>query len=288
MTPTPHRNRRAFVMPMVLLALIVVGLSVGLAMTRFGAETRVVARQVRAYHEHHAGLGLQEAIGAWLRQQNGRQITEAIDPLDGHAMDIQLQDGSIVSVYLHDGQGTALGDLSALPPEQVNEGGVILKNLVSDLRADEYLAATRSVGPSAVSIATASEPVVRAVATAIAGDDGDELADELLRTRARAGKVTRQDITTATTTLGLSNDQRTAALRLFTTDVQIWAVVVELRGGSGLDRGRLLSRYGGLARLRVSTARRGQTSNPADFGSFLTWKDLGTDRDFTLTDLDDR
>lgn len=285
-------GRKGFVMPLVLLALVVVGLGVGVSMSRFAAETRVVERQLRAYHEHHAGMGLQEAIGAWLKQQTGRAIVDVIDPVTGHAMDIELSDGSVVSVYLRDGQGTALADLSALPSAQVEEAGVILKNLASSLRADEYLRLTRSVGPSAVSVNSASETVLRAVSRAVAGDRGDDLANEIIRTRARSGTVTRQDITTAIGSLNLSNEQRVQALRLFATDVELWAIIVELKGGRGLDRGKLLSRYGGLARLRVgSTGRRGANaaSNASDLGSFLTWKDLGVDSDdFDLYDLDDR
>lgn len=284
-------TRGGFVMPLVILALVVVGLGVGVSMSRFAAETRVVERQLRAYHEHHAGMGLQEAIGAWLKQQTGRAIADVIDPLTGHAMDIELSDGSVVSVYLRDGQGTALADLSALPAAQVEEAGVILKNLASSLRANEYLRLTRSVGPSAVSVNSASEAVLRAVSTAVAGDRGEDLANEIIRTRARSGTVTRQDITTAVGAVNLSNEQRIQALRLFATDVELWAIIVELKGGRGLDRGKLLSRYGGLARLRVgSTGRRGTNAgNATDLGSFLTWKDLGVDSDgFDLRDLDDR
>lgn len=289
--PGQTRHDRGFVMPMVLLALVVVGLGVGVAMSRFAAETRIVERQLRAYHEHHAGMGLQEAIGAWLKQQTGRAIPELIDPVTGHAMDIELADGSVVSVFLRDGQGSALADLSALPPNQIEEAGVILRNLVTGLRAEEFRRMTRSVGPSAISVNTAPEPVLQAVARAIAGDKGEDLTNEILRARAR-GTVTRQDITTAVTSINLSNEQRVQALRLFATDIELWAIIVELRGGRGMDRGRLMSRYGGLARLRVGSAnRRGgaATSNSADIGSFLTWKDLGiTSDNFGLHDLDER
>jgi len=283
---TSRSERRAFVMPMVLLATVVVGMGVGIAMTRFAAQTKVIARQSRAYNEHHAGQGLQEAIGAWLRQQNGRNIADAIDPDSGHAMDIELQDGSVVSVYLRDGQGTALADLSALSPTQVEEAGIVVKNLAEDVSPQEYLRLTRAVGPAAISVNTSSETVIRAVAMAVGGADGDSFADELLRIRARGSDITRQDITSAIGAAGLSNEQRTAALRMLSTDVSLWAVIVELHAGKGADRGRLISRYGGLARLRVGTARR-SGGNPSELGTFLTWRDLGIDSDdFSLDDLD--
>lgn len=283
-------TRRAFVMPLVLLALVVVGLGVGVSMSRFAAETRVVERQLRAYHEHHSGMGLQEAIGAWLKQQTGRAIADLIDPVTGHAMDIEMADGSVVSVFLRDGQGSALADLSALPGAQVEEAGAVLRYLNQSVRPNAYLRMTRSVGPSAVSVNSAPEEVIRAVAMAVSPERGEALAGEIVRTRARAGQVTRQDLNTAIGEVGLNNEQRVRALRLFATDVELWAIIVELRGGRGLDRGKLLSRYGGLARLRLGSAgRRGNTGNPAELGTFLTWKDLGPDSDgFDLADLDDR
>ncbi len=273
-------------MPMVLLATVVVGMGVGIAMTRFAAQTKVVSRQARAYNEHHAGRGLQEAIGAWLRQQNGRDIGDAIDPDSGHAMDIELLDGSVVSVYLRDGQGTALADLSSVPPNQVEEAGLIIKNLSDAVSTAEFLRLTRAVGPASISINSASEEVIRAVAETVGGSDGESFADELLRIRARGREITRQDITSSIGAAGLSNEQRTAALRMLSTDIGLWAVIVELRAGVGTQRGRLVSRYGGLARLRVGTTRN-STANPSELGSFLTWRELGTDSDdISLEDLD--
>ena len=282
-------GRAGFVMPLVLLVLVVVGLGLGVSLTRFAAETRVVARQIRAYHEHHSGMGLQEAIGAWLKQQTGRAISEIIDPATGHAMDIELADGSVVSVYLRDGQGTALADLSAVQPAQVDEASRVLRALIATTSQEEYIRMTRSVGPPGVSVNSAPDEVIRAVAEAVGGDRGDDFAHELLRARARAGQVTRQDIATAVSSAGLDNEQRVAALRMLATDIELWAIIVELRGGRGMDRGRLLSRYGGLARLRVGSTRRGGSGNANELGTFLTWRDLGTESDgFGLHDLDDR
>ena len=168
------------------------------------------------------------------------------------------------------------------------DSGVILTNLVKSVRADEYLRLTRSVGPSSVSANTTPEPVLRAVAKAVGGDQGDALADELLRVRARGDGITRQDITSAVNSVGLSNDQRVAALRLLAIDVELWAVIVELRGGVGAERGRLLSRYGGLARLRVGASASSNAAGSTQLGSFLTWKELDATTDgFSLEDLDD-
>jgi len=278
--PTPPLDQfqnqcpRGFVMPMVILLMVVVGLSVSLSLTRLSSQQLLVSRQIDAYYEHHSGRGLQEAIGAWLRQQNGRDLDEVLEYGTGKAMDITLSDGSVVSIFLFDAQGAMLSDLSSVAVNQVQEVGLALKNLSEAVGPREYARLTRPFGPSAVSIHTAPEPVVRAVSEAIAGGSGLRLADDIMLQRASGERLTRQLLVETATLAGVNSDQRAAVLRRFATDVQVWGVVVEVRGGRGLSRGRLLARYGGMTRIRSNTGRR-STSNAMEIGSFYTWKDLG-------------
>ena len=263
-------------MPMVILLMVVVGLSMSLAMRRITAQQLVVNRQINAYYEHHSGRGLQEAIGAWLRQQNGRNLNEVLEPNTGKAMDITLDDGSIVSIFLFDAQGTMLSDLSSVGSNQIQEVGTALKNLAESVSPDEYLRLTRPFGPSAVSIHTAPQSVILANAQAIAGNLGVRLADDLMLQRDSGEEITRQSLIETATRAGVNSEQRAAVLRMFATDVQIWGVVVEVRGGRGLSKGRLLARYGGVTRIRSNSGRR-SSSNSMEIGAFYTWKDLGID-----------
>ena len=226
-----------------------------------------------------------EAIGAWLRQQNGRALFEALEPTTGHAMDIVLADGSEVSVFLRDAQGTALNNLNGLSDRQVEEGGTILRNLVLDTTAEEYTYFTRPFGPATISISSASTRVLRAAAQLVAGEFADRLISEVETLRNQSTVISRTDFTRALSAAGLSGEQRSAALRVFATDVQLWAVIIEVRAGTGINDGRLISRYGGITMIRVNSRNR-TSGNPMELGAFITWKEVGiNDREVNLGDL---
>jgi len=111
------------------------------------------------------------------------------------------------------------------------------------------------------------------------------LADEIALLQRDEERITRTKLVEVATRAGLSSEQRGAMLRILTSDIQIWGVVVEVRGGSGLSEGRLLKRYGGITRIRTSTGR-ASASNVMEIGSFYTWKDLGIDSEMVdPTDL---
>lgn len=274
MRTTSATSRRAFALPMVVLVMVVVGLTVSVSLSRFSAQAKIVERQIRAYHEHHAGRGLQEAIGAWLRQQNGRDLFDVLDPITGHAMDIVLDDGSIVSVYLRDGQGTALSNLTGRTDAEISDGAAVLRQLALNVSQKQYMDMTRAFGPLAISVASAEELLVTNTCNAIMDGNGSTLADGILELRQQNGRLTRVDMTTISTNAGLSSEQRAMVQRLFATDIELWGVVVEVRAGSGAMRGRLVSRYGGITRIRLNSGRR-NNSNLMELGAFLTWKDLG-------------
>jgi len=271
---TQRSANAGFVMPMVILLMVVVGLSMSFSLKRLSTQQLLVSRQVDSYYEHHSGRGLQEAIGAWLRQQNGRELEDVLELNTGKAMDITLADASVVSIYLFDAQGALLSDLSSVAVNQVDEVGRSLKNLSQMVGPREYGQLTRPFGPAAVSIHTTPEPVLRSISMAIAKNNGLRLADDIMLQRASGERMTRQLLVETATRAGVNSEQRAAVLRRFATDVQIWGVVVEVRGGRGLSNGRLLARYGGVTRIRSNTGRR-STSNAMEIGAFYTWKDLG-------------
>lgn len=266
--------RPGFAFVMVILLMVVVSLGVGVAMTRYSAQTKTVARQVAKYQEHHLGRGLQEAIGAWLRQQNGRDLHEVLEEDTGHAMEIILADGSQVSVYLRDAQGALLSNLTGLNDVQVEEGGLILRNLAANSTEPEYLRLTRPFGPFAISVDSASPRVLDAAARVVAGSLADQFLAELDSARDSGEPINRTALTRVATSAGLSSEQRAAMFRVFATDVELWAVIIEVRAGSGLSRGRVISQYGGITRIRVNS--RNSSGNPMELGAFVTWRELET------------
>lgn len=278
-------DRRGFAFAMVILLMMVVGLGMGMALSRFAAQTKNVARQVGKYQDHHLGRGLQEAIGAWLRQQNGRDLLDVLEPETGHAMDIILADGSEVSAYLLDAQGGALSNLSGLTDVQIEEGGTILRNLSVSSTEREFLSYTRPFGPATISVNSAPIQVLDAAARVVAGEFADGFLSELETLRDQSIKISRTELTRASTSAGLSSEQRAAALRVFATDIELWAVIIEVRAGAGLRQGHLISRYGGITRIRVNS-RNNTSGNPMELGAFITWKDIGIqDQEVNLAEL---
>ncbi len=271
------KNTRGFALPMAILVMVVVGLVVSVALTRMNAQTLLIQRQIRASQEHHAGRGLQEAIGAWLRQQNGRDLFDVLDEQTGHAMDIELEDGSVVSVFLRDGQGSALSNLTGRPQREINDGSEILRRLARNVSSRQYMQMTRPFGAIGISVTTAPELLITNVCNAIMDGSGSNLANEILAMRQQSARLNRTDMTTISRTAGLTTEQRAMMQRVFATDIELWAVIVEVRGGRGVSSGRLVSRYGGITRIRLSSGRR-QGSNLMELGAFLTWKDIGIER----------
>lgn len=280
---SPEHSRRGFAFAMVILLTIVVSLGIGLAMARFSAQSKTVARQVTKYQEHHLGRGLQEAIGAWLRQQNGRDLSEVLEPTTGHAMDIVLADGSEVVVYLLDAQGAALSNLTGRSDLEIEEGGLLLRNLAANTTEEQYLRETRPFGPFTISVASASDRVLDAAARVVAGSLADRFLAELGSLRDNPEAISRTELTRIATASGFDSEQRAALFRVFATDIELWAVIIEVRAGSGMRQGQIIARYGGVTRIRVSGNNR--SGNPMELGAFITWRELKLGQDFDLSEL---
>lgn len=267
---------------MVILLMIVVSLGIGLAMSRFSAQSKSVARQVSKYQEHHLGRGLQEAIGAWLRQQNGRNLREVLEPETGHAMDIILADGSQVVVYLRDAQGAALSNLTGRTDVEIEEGGLLLRNLAANTTEDQYLQETRPFGPFTISISSASDRVLDAAARVVAGSLADRFLAELGSVRDNPEAINRTELTRIATASGLSAEQRAGVFRVFATDVELWAVIIEVQAGRGMREGQTIARYGGVTQIRVNNAN---NSNLLELGAFITWRELQLGENFDIAEL---
>lgn len=254
-------------MVVVVLLTMVVGMVIAVGMRRQGAQNLTVSRQAVAYREHHAVRGIQEAIGAWVRMIDARSISESLGD-NGHALDVQLADGSTLSVYIHDGQGTALADLTAVSAGMIDETGAMLRSLAASVSEDEFRRLTRPGGPPAVSAATAPEPVLRAAMRAAMPEQAaDDVVRELLNRRASGEEITRVTINEAVRSSGGGNDGANAALRLLSIEPELWYVRVVIRSPV---RGET-ARYGGLVQLRSGN----RISREDGTGSFITWEDLG-------------
>ncbi len=263
-------SRRAYILVVVVMLTIVVGMMAAVGLNRQGSQSLEVSRQAQAYQKHHAARGIQEAIGVWLRTVNARNLTDAIGD-DGHALDITLDGGATLEVYLHDGQGSALADLSGVVQADLNRAGATLINLQELVGDEQFPLYTREGGPAAVSINAASEPVIRAVLLSTLTEAmADEMTDAIVDMRSAGTRLTRNDLTEALTAVGATGEERTEVTRAITEQPEVWWVTVIARH---TIRG-VTARYGGLVVLR--SANRSGTS--AGTSSFISWQDLGVGR----------
>ncbi len=272
-------RRRAFVLPLVFLLSLVIAMGLALAVERNTMKAHNISRQVRAYREHHAAKGIQEAVSAWLNLQNARTVSDALGE-NGHALDLILPDRSIIKVYLKDGQGTIL-DPSAADSRDYNDALAIrqrLELLCEEAKVD-YKQYERPIGPFAVSVNDADPIVLQAVAEHLLGiDQGADLVSRLRDAIAEKGRLERQDLLSVAADLGLDGETRNALIAMLTTTPELWFVTVELYGGGAALTSQLTARYGGLVPL--SSTGRGTAGGAWEQpGVFLTWEDLGVEYD---------
>jgi hypothetical protein len=272
-------QRRAFVLPLVFLLSLVIAMGLTLAVERNTMKANNVRRQVRAYREHHAAKGIQEAVSAWLNLQNARTVSDALGE-NGHALDMVLPDRSIVKVYLKDGQGTIL-DPAAAGARDYEDALAIQQRLrllcrEAKVGFEQY---ERPIGPFAISVNDADPLVLQAVAEHLLGiDQGADLVTRLRDAIADKGQLERQDLLGIATDLGLEGETRNTLLALMTATPELWFVTVELYGGGAATTSQLTARYGGLVPL-PSGSRSSSGGAWEQPGVFLTWEDLGVEYD---------
>lgn len=259
-------TRRAYVLPVTLLLLMVVGMLAASTAQRQIGTAKTVKRQVDAYKEHHAAMGLQSAVQVWLRVQKATTIRSLLGE-NGHAFDLSFEDGSVISIYLNSGQGSALSNLSTVDTEDVEPAARILAYLNANLPEEAFAARTRAAGPVAIDLSYADLPLVTAAAYAITADaaKADRLANELYSNR---GGATRNTLSQAGIDAELDNDERALMYRLITTTTTLWRVHVEVKRGIG--SGDVVARYEGLTVLNSNSAGLNTDFNVS--GGFLEWE----------------
>lgn len=268
MSPCPPRGTdRGYVLVLVVLLVLVIGLFAGVGAQRLGSQSLSVRRQLDRYQAHHAGRGLQDAIETWMQGQRSNDIWSALDD-DGFAFEITFQSGSNVRVYLSLGQSTALGDLSLVEDDALSDAARVLQELNASVSEAEFRRLTRKGGPAAVDVVRAEDPVLRAVAMAVTGNEAqaETLFTELAALRAQDEEPDENDLEAAASATGLDADRTAALQRLATTAPELWLVTVVQRS----SRGDVTARYAGLTLLRTG---RGNTGS----GRFLTWGPLEED-----------
>jgi hypothetical protein len=259
-------------MPMVLALVVVVGVMSAVMLERQTAQRLVVARQLGWYQEHHARLGLQEGIEAWLRAlPNTLDIGAALPP-DGHFLDLELRDGTRAVVYLLERQNAVLTDLAAVEDASVDAAAAIAEAVALAFGEKGPPDGLRTIGPAALSVHTASPELLQVAAAAVIGDSGGAslFATSLINDReSNGGRCTPSAIGLAASAAGVENETRSLLSRMFTVRPTLYYATVELRDSG---QGPPLARYGGYFSVGTGRGATGATRS-----AFLTWENLGVE-----------
>lgn len=220
-------SRRAFALPLVVLLSVSATLMAAVMLDRVTTQTLTVQRTLDRYRAFHQERGVREMINFWLNNTPSRRAADTLDP-DGRAFDLQLADGSLVSIFMFDGQGAMLSDLSGLAEADRQLAAQMLAQLRTLPAAVPD--SERAYGPVAISANTAAPAVLRAAAVSIAGTDpGGAFANALLEARA-SKPLTNQNFNEAASKAEIAGEVRGRLARAITTEPGLWRVLVEVRG----------------------------------------------------------
>ncbi len=267
-------TRRAFALPAVLLLTLVVGIVSAAMLQRESAQSLLYHRQFRSYRTHHLGRGVREVVGQWSVSLSGQPIEKMIAP-DGHILDLEMSDGTLVRVYLRDGQGSVLTDTSRLAGEDRADTEAILRALeeiAGDKVDPDWL---RPVGPVRISASTASEEVIEAVARVLTTTkpQATSLARAVLEAR-EGGELDEAGLASAASRGGLNAETLARFNRLLGPKPDLWLITAEVHAKD--RRGRTLeeveARYRG--RIAFGQGAFGAASGLDSLGSFLSWEEV--------------
>lgn len=267
-------SESAFALPVVLMVSLALATLITVLLDRFMSQTRSVSGIVRSYENYHAGRGLHQLLEAWMRNTNTSRIAGRLGE-NGLAMTVKLSEGmtpnanseETARIYLSDGQGSILSQVSSLPAEDVALGQAIL-NAAKELDASdgtqesahaEGAVARRESGPLAVSVRSASIKTLRAAVMGATGNEKtDEIVNELIRAR-EDGSMTTASLSEVANKAGITGDARTRLLKALTVEPQVWNVLAEVFS-ERLIGGGLILRYRGVAVISPSGGATGATS----------------------------
>lgn len=238
---------------MAVMVVLVLTTLLSVMLERHVAQLLSSRRQLDAYAFGQTTRGISEALDAWIRSNGNNPIAGALDS-DGLAFTLSTDSGQVVRIYLRDGQGLALSELSGLSGDTLQLGYDVVDRLVKEQhsRARQLV---RREGPLAVSVNSAPKEVLRAV---IEAADVEKSAGDLLGTlvsmRDSQGTLSPDDLTKAIQNAVPDGPSRTQINAMLTANPALWRVEVTAESRS---TGQLTAHYQAWA-LITRTAAPGQ------------------------------
>lgn len=224
--------RRGFALPMAIMLVLVAGILVAAMLESHTAQLLTNQRQIESYSFAHATRGVGEAVDAWIRSNGSNAIGDALDA-DGLAFDLTTEEGEVLHIYLVDGQGLALGDLSGLSGDTLESGRAVLRELVKGERR-EASRFVRGDGPLAVSANTAPIEVLRAVIAGCGATDGASLlAGDIIAARSATGVIAQDELQRILGESTAPDDAKPRLMAMLTASPALWRVEAVLDDRTG-------------------------------------------------------
>ncbi len=208
-------DRPGFVFLVVLMLLAISGIVIAAALRRSAMQALVVEDQLDSYIRYHELQGVRSIADVWLLRNDTETLKRNANT--GLPVVTQLIDETVYRIYVQDGQGTVLtnllGQTGSVPQTWLVE---MLSRIPQD-RPD----LTRSVGPWQVSLRSAPDEVIEAMA---AGDPAVALAlrsardEEIANVSDLISELDKQQVN------GLTAQ---AIARNLTFDPSLWRIDVE-------------------------------------------------------------
>jgi hypothetical protein len=266
-------TRPAFALAIVVLLAGVVVIACGVMLDRHASGRLSVARELKLYEAHHAGRGLSEVTTAWIMQLPSGSVRQLLGE-DGHAFDLILDDRSLVSVSLEDGQGTLLADPTLVAPSEQKDQEGIRERLLTLTGYSIPPDMLRQVGPLKISVMTAPEELLEAVVMHVTdGEGAGDFVRTILKERAD-GEFKDLDLSKAINDAGLTGASRTHVRRMLTADPTLWKVTATLTPRGARSPSEV---YVGMAVIEVKGGVRGKGTGFSPWGPFLSWERVEVD-----------
>lgn len=220
----PHHGARCapgYVFLIVLMFLVISAIITGAALRRAGMQAQIAEDQFQSYQRYHELQGVRAISDVWLLRNDAADLEKHANT--GEPVTKQLVEDTLYRIYVQDGQGTVLNNLTGISGS-VPQTWLI--EMLSRLPADRP-DLTRAVGPWQLSIRTAPDEVLDAMA------GGDPALAIALR-QARDEEVTdASELMTILQEAGADSLAAQAIARNVTFKPSLWRIDIEVEAPSG-------------------------------------------------------
>lgn len=266
-------SRRGFVMPIIMLLTLVIGLLVGVVMSRSGQRTVIVREQLDAYSTSHRERGVKEMVAAWLKYSAEQDLLSMTGGglSGGEAFTAQLGRHDSITVRVEPAQSTA-----RINPIGLNTSDGLAARRVEAILRERFgerglRSRTRTVGPASIDANRASDDVAAALAEAVL--ESREAADRFvgaLRQIETIDGLNAADVRNAAQSVNIDENQADRLSMLFGARPTLWRVRATWVGRDPLqsrpDR-RVV--YEGLVSLETGDRASFGAQHPSEL--FLEW-----------------